>query len=63
MLKVKVLLFAFFGCLSAQAAEVTIRIETDNSGPVISRYIYGHFLEHLGRAVYDGVCDPMCSTR
>jgi alpha-N-arabinofuranosidase len=40
---------------SAQAAEVTIRIDAAAPGPQISRYIYGHFLEHLGRAVYDGV--------
>src|SRR5690606_30441097 len=39
----------------ASSAEVTIRIHADEPGPVISRYLYGHFLEHLGRAVYDGV--------
>ncbi len=26
----------------------------DSSGPVISRFIYGHFSEHLGRCIYDG---------
>jgi alpha-N-arabinofuranosidase len=40
---------------SARAADVTIRIDAREPGPQISRYLYGHFLEHLGRAVYDGV--------
>jgi alpha-N-arabinofuranosidase len=40
---------------AARAAEVTGTLHADEPGPVISRYIYGHFLEHLGRAVYDGV--------
>ncbi len=29
-------------------------IQADQSGPVISRHIYGHFSEHLGRCIYDG---------
>ena len=32
-----------------------LEIRAGDPGPQISRYIYGHFLEHLGRAVYDGV--------
>jgi alpha-N-arabinofuranosidase len=40
---------------AAPAAEVTVTIAADEPGPQISRYIYGHFLEHLGRAVYDGI--------
>ncbi len=27
----------------------------DSAGPVISRNIYGHFSEHLGRCIYDGI--------
>jgi alpha-N-arabinofuranosidase len=42
-------------CVPVQADEVTISIGTEAPGPQISRYLYGHFLEHLGRAVYDGV--------
>lgn len=48
-------LFAFLPVVATQAAEVAIRVHADEPGPVISRYLYGHFLEHLGRAVYDGV--------
>src|SRR5690606_14497079 len=53
---------AAFGALAlwlslatAQAQDVTVQIDVERPGPVISRYLYGHFLEHLGRAVYDGV--------
>lgn len=42
-------------CLPVQAQPVEITIRNDDPGPQISRYLYGHFLEHLGRAVYDGV--------
>ncbi len=31
------------------------RILADKPGPVISRYIYGQFAEHLGRSVYEGI--------
>ena len=40
---------------SATAQEIAVRIHADEPGPQISRYLYGHFLEHLGRAVYDGI--------
>ncbi|WP_421741525.1 alpha-N-arabinofuranosidase [Cellulomonas sp.] len=29
-------------------------IDLDVSGPTISRHLYGHFAEHLGRCVYEG---------
>lgn len=50
-----VLAGALLVAATANAQDLTIRIDTENPGPQISRYIYGHFLEHLGRAVYDGV--------
>lgn len=37
---------------SAQQAEVTINAK--ESKHTISRHIYGHFAEHLGRCIYDG---------
>jgi len=36
-----------------RSASLTIR--ADQPGPQISRHIYGHFAEHLGRCVYDGL--------
>jgi alpha-N-arabinofuranosidase len=44
-----------FATTVLRAAEVAGTIHVDEAGPTISRYLYGHFLEHLGRAVYDGV--------
>jgi alpha-N-arabinofuranosidase len=55
MTKRTVLLLALFVHGSAQAAQVTIRIDASQPGPVISRYVYGQFMEHLGRDIYDGV--------
>ncbi len=37
---------------SAQTTTVSINMEEDS--PIISRHIYGHFAEHLGRCIYDG---------
>jgi alpha-N-arabinofuranosidase len=33
----------------------SLTIEADVAGPTISRHIYGHFAEHLGRCVYGGI--------
>lgn len=33
---------------------VTAVINLDIEGPMISRHLYGHFAEHLGRCVYGG---------
>jgi alpha-N-arabinofuranosidase len=54
-MKLATLLIALFAHESAKAAEVTIRIDATHPGPVISRYLYGQFMEHLGRDIYDGV--------
>ena len=43
------------GSHAVPAAEVSGTIRGFDPGAQISRYLYGHFLEHLGRAVYDGV--------
>ena len=32
-----------------------IIVTTDVDGPQISRHIYGHFAEHLGRCIYDAI--------
>ena len=41
---------------SAQApAQVTLEVDTAKPGAPISRYIYGHFAEHLGRGIYEGI--------
>src|SRR3954471_22330787 len=40
-------------CQSSMAQN-TVTLKTDTPGPKISRFIYGHFAEHLGRCIYGG---------
>lgn len=53
----------FFTCFGAllfsiaiARAQTTVDIDLKNTAadPVISKYIYSHFAEHLGRGIYDG---------
>ena len=42
--------------LSLRAQEnATVVVYGDRGGDTISRHIYGHFSEHLGRCIYDGL--------
>jgi alpha-N-arabinofuranosidase len=36
-------------------AEVTATLHGDQPGPTISRHVYGHFAEHLGGCIYEGI--------
>ena len=38
----------------SDASAARVVIDLDVPGPTISRHLYGHFAEHLGRCVYDG---------
>ncbi len=40
---------------SARAEELTLTVHTGQPGGTISRYLYGHFAEHLGRGIYEGI--------
>ncbi|KGO81494.1 alpha-N-arabinofuranosidase [Flavobacterium beibuense F44-8] len=46
-------LFLFYGITGW--AQNTIRFAPQNDTVIISRHIYGHFAEHLGRCIYDGI--------
>lgn len=46
-----ILLLVFQATVSGQTR---MAITTGPSAPTISRHIYGHFSEHLGRCIYDG---------
>src|SRR5215510_4184895 len=37
------------------AADVEIEVAPDKPGAVINPHLYGHFIEHLGGVIYDGV--------
>lgn len=41
-------------CNTQTFSQLNISIEADPQQTVISRHIYGHFAEHLGRCIYDG---------
>src|SRR5215204_5618268 len=43
------------------SGQVLLTLDVANSNTTISRHIYGHFSEHLGRCIYDGfwVADTM----
>jgi alpha-N-arabinofuranosidase len=49
------LLHAESGVAHAQTKSASLTIRADEPGPQISRHIYGHFAEHLGRCIYDGL--------
>ena len=36
-------------------AQTKVTLNTDSTGTKISKHIYGHFAEHLGRCIYDGI--------
>ena len=40
--------------LFAQNKNTDIKIHADENAPTISKHIYGHFAEHLGRCIYEG---------
>ena len=45
----------FASHLYAQKSDVTITIDPSETDITISKHIYGHFAEHLGRCIYDGI--------
>lgn len=46
-----ILIFSFFGSYSQNI----ITLKENKEAPIISKHIYGHFAEHLGRCIYDGI--------
>jgi alpha-N-arabinofuranosidase len=40
---------------TAAPAVVAATLRADQPGPVVNRNIYGHFAEHLGRGIYEGM--------
>ena len=47
----------------ATAAKVTISIDAARVGEPISKYVYGQFIEHLGRCIYGGIWAEMLDDR
>jgi alpha-N-arabinofuranosidase len=40
---------------AAEKLSAAITLRADQPGPVVNRNIYGHFSEHLGRCIYEGI--------
>src|SRR5215213_9262316 len=54
-LKTKISLLALAFLLSQTPASSQVQLTVNITGnTIISRHIYGHFSEHLGRCIYDG---------
>ncbi len=55
------ILFLAISCLalaniaSAQSPKASLQIRADSPGVKVNRNIYGHFAEHLGRCIYEGI--------
>lgn len=43
--------------------QTTVTIDTSNVRPPISKYIYGQFIEHLGKSIYGGLWAEMLEDR
>jgi alpha-N-arabinofuranosidase len=48
-------LAAFAGPRPLSAADAQVELDPSRPGPPISPHIYGHFIEHLGGVIYDGI--------
>ncbi|MHC4624723.1 MAG: alpha-L-arabinofuranosidase C-terminal domain-containing protein [Planctomycetota bacterium] len=47
----------------ASAQKPAVTIQADKAGEPISKYIYGQFIEHLGRCIYGGIWAEMLEDR
>ena len=54
MKRITVLLCTLFTIITNSQSQTTVLIDGNNPSSTISRHIYGHFSEHLGRCIYDG---------
>jgi len=51
----RIILLLLLGGILTASAQTKIFIDTEGATQTISRHIYGHFSEHLGRCIYDGL--------
>lgn len=55
ILSLSVIMCFTISSVFAQENTTLVSIKIDQEAPVISKHIYGHFAEHLGRCIYDGI--------
>lgn len=48
-------LWVLAALLGVRAQPVQLTVQLDRPGPAISPYLYGQFIEHLGRCIHDGI--------
>ena len=48
---------------AAAKGEIKVAVDPAAAGPEISRYLYGEFIEHLGRCIYGGIWAEMLKDR
>ncbi|MGY8923087.1 MAG: alpha-N-arabinofuranosidase [Flavobacteriales bacterium] len=48
------LLLVFFSVFGVAQEKTRVSVNPSEDAPQISKHIYGHFAEHLGRCIYDG---------
>ncbi len=49
--------------LSTKTTKLSVTIDASKTGEPISKYIYGQFIEHLGRCIYGGIWAEMLEDR
>ncbi|MBA7674027.1 hypothetical protein ES703_82234 [subsurface metagenome] len=49
--------------LSTKTMKPAVRIDASETGEPVSKYIYGQFIEHLGRCIYGGIWAEMLGDR
>ena len=52
-----------FEIISEEVFSTSVTIDVDQKGEPISEYIYGQFIEHLGRCIYGGIWAEMIEDR
>jgi alpha-N-arabinofuranosidase len=58
-----IILSGTFSTAAAVGQERSVTIDTGKTGEPISKYIYGQFIEHLGRCIYGGIWAQMLEDR
>jgi alpha-N-arabinofuranosidase len=58
-----VLLLGISSVTNGIAGPMELKLDTTRTGAPISPYIYGQFVEHLGRCIYGGIWSQMLEDR
>jgi alpha-N-arabinofuranosidase len=55
LLTVLTLFFVSYSQMAIGQTKIDVELDATENAPIISKHIYGHFAEHLGRCIYDGI--------